>query len=270
MTGRFSPPSLGPIPEPSPESYRIAPHPPLDRVPSRSRSQSSQPPAQRPSRDPELRGRLPPLLPLTSSVIGPIRSSSMRVEGASKPAMNPTAAPPIARANRDFAIRKTLQAARFARTSAPSGVASPTAEVAPPTAETIGGAAVGFIAGLLAPSTQSRRRTKRADDRRGQRRRRRKPAAKFWIAGKDVVQEAGSEAVRDTEKERGREEGEELSESLQEKARELDPEKAAKTSLSSLSSSARPSRSPPRAELGSGMPKQRTEGVINQQKEYHE
>ena len=38
-------------------------------------------------------------------------------------------------------------------------------------------------------------------------------------------------------KERGREEGEELSASLQEKARELAPEKAATTSLSSLTDS---------------------------------
>jgi hypothetical protein len=57
--------------------------------------------------------------------------------------------------------------------------------------------------------------------------------------GKDVVQEAGSTAI-ETAKERGREEGEELSESLQEKAREFAPEKAATTSLSSLTGGTQP------------------------------
>ena len=85
----------------------------------------------------------------------------------------------------------------------------------------IGGAAVGFLAGLLTPSTRME------DERIG-------PVADEMKAtaaeagrealdrGKDVVQEAGATAL-ETAKERGREEGEELSESLQDKARELAP-----------------------------------------------
>ena len=85
----------------------------------------------------------------------------------------------------------------------------------------IGGAAVGFLAGLLTPSTRME------DERIG-------PVADEMKAtaaeagrealdrGKDVVQEAGATAFQ-TAKERGREEGEELSESLQDKARELAP-----------------------------------------------
>ena len=88
----------------------------------------------------------------------------------------------------------------------------------------IGGAAVGFIAGLLVPSTRME------DERIG-------PVADDVKAtaadagrealerGKDVVQEAGAAAV-ETAKERGREEGEEMSESLQEKAREVTPSEA--------------------------------------------
>jgi len=85
----------------------------------------------------------------------------------------------------------------------------------------VGGAAVGFLAGLLTPSTRME------DERIG-------PVADEMKAtaaeagrealdrGKDVVQEAGATAL-ETAKERGREEGEELSESLQDKARELAP-----------------------------------------------
>jgi gas vesicle protein len=96
----------------------------------------------------------------------------------------------------------------------------------------IGGAAVGFIAGLLAPSTRIE------DERIGPMADEVKATAaeagrEVLDRGKDVVQEAGSTAI-ETAKERGREEGEELSESLQEKARELAPEKATTTSLSSL------------------------------------
>ena len=96
----------------------------------------------------------------------------------------------------------------------------------------IGGAAVGFIAGLLAPSTRIE------DERIGPMADEVKATAaeagrEVLDRGKDVVQEAGSIAI-ETAKERGREEGEELSESLQEKARESAPEKAATTSLSSL------------------------------------
>jgi gas vesicle protein len=82
----------------------------------------------------------------------------------------------------------------------------------------IGGAAVGFVAGLLLPSTRME------DERIG-------PVADEVKAtaadagreaidrGKDVVQEAGATAI-ETAKERGREEGEELSESLKERVRE--------------------------------------------------
>ena len=88
----------------------------------------------------------------------------------------------------------------------------------------IGGAAVGFIAGLLAPSTrmEDERIGPVADDVKA-------TAAdagrEAFERGKDVVQEAGATAI-ETAKERGREEGEELSESLQEKARELSPQEA--------------------------------------------
>jgi hypothetical protein len=85
----------------------------------------------------------------------------------------------------------------------------------------IGGAAVGFLAGVLLPSTRVE------DERIG-------PVAdevKSTAAeagrealdrGKDVVHEAGATAI-ETAKERGREESEELTESLQEKAREVAP-----------------------------------------------
>jgi gas vesicle protein len=88
----------------------------------------------------------------------------------------------------------------------------------------IGGAAVGFIAGLLAPSTrmEDERIGAVADDVKA-------TAAdagrEAFERGKDVVQEAGATAI-ETAKERGREEGEELSESLQEKAREVAPREA--------------------------------------------
>jgi hypothetical protein len=85
----------------------------------------------------------------------------------------------------------------------------------------IGGAAVGFLAGVVLPSTRVE------DERIG-------PMADEVNAtaaeagrealdrGKDVVQEAGATAI-DTAKERGREESEELSESLQQKARGVAP-----------------------------------------------
>ena len=85
----------------------------------------------------------------------------------------------------------------------------------------IGGAAAGFLAGLLAPSTRME------DERIG-------PVAdevKTTAAeagrealdrGKQVAQEAGESAL-ETVKERGREEGEDLSATLQEKARETLP-----------------------------------------------
>lgn len=102
----------------------------------------------------------------------------------------------------------------------------------------IGGAAVGFIAGLLAPSTrmEDERIGPMADDVKA-------TAAgagrEALDRGKNVVQEAGSAAI-ETAKERGREEGEELSETLQEKAREVAPDKAGTTSLSSLTGSTQP------------------------------
>jgi len=99
----------------------------------------------------------------------------------------------------------------------------------------IGGAAVGFLAGLLTPSTriEDQRIGPMADDV--------KTAAadagrEALDRGKDVVQEAGSAAI-ETAKERGREEGQELSESLQEKAREVTPDTTQRTSLSSLAQS---------------------------------
>jgi hypothetical protein len=99
----------------------------------------------------------------------------------------------------------------------------------------IGGAAVGFIAGVLAPSTrmEDERIGPMADDVKATAA---EAGREALDRGKDVVQEAGSAAI-ETAKERGREEGEELSESLQEKAREVAPDKAGTTSLSSLTGS---------------------------------
>ena len=102
----------------------------------------------------------------------------------------------------------------------------------------IGGAAVGFIAGLLAPSTRIE------DERIGPMADEVKATAadagrEALDRGKDVIQEAGATAI-ETAKERGREEGEELSESLREKARGAAPDKAATTSLSSLTGSTEP------------------------------
>ena len=102
----------------------------------------------------------------------------------------------------------------------------------------ISGAAVGFIAGLLAPSTRIE------DERIGPMADEVKATAadaghEALDRGKDVVQEAGATAI-ETAKKRGREEGEELSESVREKAREAAPDKAATTSLSSLTGSTEP------------------------------
>ena len=96
----------------------------------------------------------------------------------------------------------------------------------------IGGAAVGFIAGLLAPSTrmEDEQIGPMADDVKATAA---EAGREALDRGKDVVQEAGSAAI-ETAKERGREEGEELSQSLHEKAREVAPEEAPTTSLSSL------------------------------------
>ena len=106
----------------------------------------------------------------------------------------------------------------------------------------IGGAAVGFIAGLLAPSTrmEDERIGPMADDVKATAA---EAGREALDRGKDVVQEAGSAAI-ETAKERGREEGEELSESLQEKAREVAPDKAGTTSLSSLTGSTQPKEKP--------------------------
>lgn len=85
----------------------------------------------------------------------------------------------------------------------------------------IGGAAVGFIAGLLTPSTriEDERIGPMADDVKASAAEAGREAVE---RGKDVVQEAGSAAI-ETAKERSREQGEELSESLQDKARDLAP-----------------------------------------------
>ena len=96
----------------------------------------------------------------------------------------------------------------------------------------IGGAAVGFIAGLLAPSTrmEDEQIGPMADDVKATAA---EAGREALDRGKDVVQEAGSAAI-ETAKVRGREERDELSQSLQEKAREVAPEEAPTTSLSSL------------------------------------
>jgi gas vesicle protein len=88
----------------------------------------------------------------------------------------------------------------------------------------IGGAAVGFIAGLLAPSTriEDERMGPMADDVKASAVEAGREAVE---RGKDVVQEAGGAAL-DTAKERGREQGEEFTETLQEKARDLAPANA--------------------------------------------
>lgn len=83
----------------------------------------------------------------------------------------------------------------------------------------IGGAAVGFIAGMVVPGTRIE------DEQIGPMADEVKASAaetgrEALDRGKDVVQEAGATAI-DTAKERGREEGDEFSESLQSKAREL-------------------------------------------------
>jgi hypothetical protein len=85
----------------------------------------------------------------------------------------------------------------------------------------IGGAAAGFIAGLLAPSTRIE------DEQVGPMADEVKSTAaeagrEALDRGKQVVQEAGATAV-ETAKERGREQGEELATSLQDKAREMTP-----------------------------------------------
>jgi hypothetical protein len=82
----------------------------------------------------------------------------------------------------------------------------------------IGGAAVGFIAGLLVPSTRVE------DERLGPMADEVKSTAaeagrEALDRGKQVVQETGETAM-ETAKERGREESQELSSSLQEKARD--------------------------------------------------
>src|SRR4029453_3519 len=97
---------------------------------------------------------------------------------------------------------------------------------------------VGFIAGLLAPSTrmEDERIGPMADDVKATAA---EAGREALDPGKDGWQEAGSAAI-ERAKERGREEGEELSESLQEKAREVAPDKAGTTSLASLTGSRQP------------------------------
>jgi uncharacterized protein DUF3618 len=100
----------------------------------------------------------------------------------------------------------------------------------------IGGAAAGFIAGLLAPSTRIE------DERVGPMADEVKATAadagrEALDRGKQVVQEAGATAV-ETAKEHGREQGEELATSLQEKAQELTQHETAASSPSSGTSRA--------------------------------
>lgn len=85
----------------------------------------------------------------------------------------------------------------------------------------IGGAAAGFIAGLLTPSTriESERIGPIADEVKSTAA---EAGREALDRGKHVVQEAG-EAALETAKERGREEGDELTTSLQDKARAVAP-----------------------------------------------
>ena len=85
----------------------------------------------------------------------------------------------------------------------------------------IGGAAVGFIAGALLPSTrvEDERMGPMADD---VKETAAEAGREALDRSKEVVQEVGATAM-ETAKERGREEGEELSASLQEMAREKTP-----------------------------------------------
>ena len=85
----------------------------------------------------------------------------------------------------------------------------------------IGGAAAGFIAGLLVPSTriENERIGPIADDVKATAA---EAGREALDRGKHVVQEAGETAL-ETAKESGREEGEELATSLQDKAREVLP-----------------------------------------------
>ncbi len=85
----------------------------------------------------------------------------------------------------------------------------------------IGGAAVGFVVGLLAPSTRAE------DERMGDISDRVVDAAKETATeavdrGKQVAQDA-ARAATDTAREKGREHGEDLSSTLQERAQEVSP-----------------------------------------------
>ena len=83
----------------------------------------------------------------------------------------------------------------------------------------VGGAAVGFVAGLLIPSTrvEDEKLGPAADEVKSAATEAGREAAE---RGKHVVQEAGQAAV-ETAKERGRDESEQLTESLQERAHEV-------------------------------------------------
>jgi gas vesicle protein len=92
----------------------------------------------------------------------------------------------------------------------------------------IGGAAVGFVAGLLTPSTRLE------DEKIGHAADEIKSSAadagrEALDRGKEVAQEAG-QAAMDTAKERGKEESQELSSSLQEKAQSLSPSEGSSSS----------------------------------------
>jgi hypothetical protein len=94
----------------------------------------------------------------------------------------------------------------------------------------IAGAAAGFLAGVLTPSTriEDEKIGPVADDVKSTAAEAGREAVE---RGKTVVQEAGTTAV-ETAKETGREQGEELSASLQEKARETVPTEPASRSTS--------------------------------------
>ena len=102
----------------------------------------------------------------------------------------------------------------------------------------IGGAAVGFIAGALLPSTrvEDERIGPMADD---VKETAAEAGREALDRGKEVAQEVGTAAM-ETAKERGREEGEELSASLQEMAREAAPGEPATTTHSSPPGSRQP------------------------------
>jgi hypothetical protein len=109
----------------------------------------------------------------------------------------------------------------------------------------IGGAAAGFIAGLLAPSTrvEDEKLGPVADEVKSQAAEAGREAVE---RGATVAQEAGQTAL-ETAKERGREQGEELTESLQEKAKEATSSSASETTTAPTQQHRAPSTTPRRS-----------------------